>query len=638
MDHSAYPLLAPLLWLRVLIAGGVLLLLPGYLWVGRFTRGNDPTDRVVVSFATGLIALPLFGLAVSSLIGALNPWLYIGISGGMALVIGRFASYRTSVRQLLPVGSTRPNWQRWLVLASCVVMAIVVLTGIGRLVVPPGDASNHAFLVWRVAESGSMAQSNVFGPPHGGPDFAYFVGWQASAALLSELSRVAPYICSWYLPLLCLFLLPAAFDLLWRSCGWPAAAAALGALFLAGNQHFPVGVLGWSGFGNLVGWIVLPLVVLMWRAAGIGGSAWMGGAAGLSSAAMIHIHAMEMIPGLALAAVAIVVARRVMAHDPNASTRVHFSALAVGAGILLVAMLLAVRQVGSSYPVSEPSATRSLLQAIGRGLDVLLRSAGSWIPLRVFLLMGLILGLLDRRSRLFTATSLAFFALYVWMTSSLEPLGRWWGQFFYQEPSRVHGLQVFFASALAGLGAFWFWQRADGRAKRPVARVVLWAVSVVAVLGAYVRPVETLRGLQIVFSVDQYRDALQLRQDIAGTARIANLRLEGSQWAMHVSQRRFLQPAGWDVRLEGEDWPRNKVLALGEQPWTASALALRRDYGITHLYVGDRFDHSNAAPPDSLGWTRARFDVDPRFRLRLKGTRASVYEILWEESDSASAP
>lgn len=631
---SPHPLLDAVLWLRFLAGALVVLVVPGYLLVGRFLDRNRWLARGVYAVAAGLLLVPLLGLLLGPAGGALRAVVYVPVACALGLGLGRWARWRAIWGRLVPDRPASPPLVGLTLLGAVGLFGWIVLRGWGQLTAPLGDGANHAFLVWRIDAIGTFLPDQVFAPPYGSPGFVYFAGWHAAAAMIAQIGGLAPWIAAWLLPVGLLLLLPLACWLLWQDCGLDAGTAALASLLLAGFHYFPAGLFPWSGLGIIVSWFTVPFLVAGLLAVQRVRTVAAGVTVGLLAVSLLFVHASALVLVAVFGLTALAVDRADQGPRPPRGRRAWAACLGVvlaGAGITLAA-------AGASYGLSEARTVG--LGAFVSQLRADLREAPhSWFLVRACLVPGLVLGLRSRRLRPFSAFGLVLVVLYVWLLTSRDPVILRITRLFYQEPARLRYVLCFWLPVWIALGMAWLWarlwparseQRAGVRAGRTLAAI---GCVVVLLNTCGEGPTRMFRGLERdeAFGPADLEQAHRLAQVLPEYALVANLHRDGSHWAMHASGRRFLRPATWPLQNPGEASARtDAVLALAHQPWPDKALALRAA-GVTHLYVSDTYETLFYSPPAKSPFTREHFRADPRFRVVDEGEHATVFAIDWEE-------
>ena len=144
-----------------------------------------------------------------------------------------------------------------------------------------------------------------------------------------------------------------------------------------------------------------------------------------------------------------------------------------------------------------------------------------------------------------------------------------------------------------------------------------------ALIPGLVKVVKTYRSFSalVPFTVDDYRQARSIPSLVPRDAMVANFWDDGSMWAMHVSERAFLQPCAWPLLDENGRSLHELSLGLARSPWPPETVSLLRRLNIRYLYVSDGVLGSGC------GLTRHDFDEDARFRPLLEGSHSTLYAI-----------
>jgi hypothetical protein len=271
---------------------------------------------------------------------------------------------------------------------------------------------------------------------------------------------------------------------------------------------------------------------------------------------------------------------------------------------------------------------------LGYALEQYVNAGNTPAGLRALMYAGVVTALFMRGTRRPAAVSLLLGALFVVLAVRHDPLSRRGAFLFYGQPARVLYLQYFFLPVLGALPLLWLWRRIAERQPVRVRTVLLLgaaAACIAAILvPGYPHVVRNMRSQAgaVPFTEAEYRLARRIPDVVRPGGLIANYWDDGSTWAMHVSGRRFLQPLSWRLRDPQGRLLRDAALALADRPWPDGAAALRA-LGVTHLYVSDL----RWSGGDPLPVSRALFDADPRFEPVLRGGRAALYRILWNEGN-----
>jgi hypothetical protein len=434
--------------LRWLAAAALLLWLPGHLLIGRWLHPLDVLSRVVLSLSAGALLAP----ALVTLLGPLGiqvvPVFYLP----SALLVGRGASRLQALRRaaraliagLPPLGASA----QVALLACSTLIFLLVHEGFRDFVAPPHvhDASNHAFMVLRIFEAGSADPRTVFGDQVGMPQVLYLMGWHMVAALTARLGGIAPYVCAWFFPLFALCLTPIALTLLWRAWGVPTLAVLLGALFVALNEFVPAGILGWGGFGQIIGMFLLPCVVLAVRAMLRTRRLATAVVLGVALAGLQQVHSVQLLLALVLG---LLIGFRKPAADDLPGPRPSLWRVALlAAGVFAMISVPAAWKLGAAYSQMIKEAPSPELMSMRRGLQWVVRTGGIAVPLQVLTVIGLVASLFDRRFRGLALTSLVICGFAYVLACFRDPVTSFLSLPFYREPIRILFLQMFVLSPL----------------------------------------------------------------------------------------------------------------------------------------------------------------------------------------------
>ncbi|MCP4572297.1 MAG: hypothetical protein GY838_08075 [bacterium] len=603
---SAHPLTDPIVWVQTLSGAALVLGLPGWWLLGRHVRASLPA-RLVLSMAAGFLAVAGAGLLGGHLGLPLLPWPWFALAAAAGFGLGRWPAYRATAADLLGEdGDLAPG--QWLaVLAACLLTAAVLVALQADLPVPASrhDAGNHAFMTWRILETGHTSPDAIFAPPWGQPSRPYFTGWHAASALVAWWSRLPAWTATWLLPSLAAALLPASLALVWRRLGFAAPTAVLAAFLVPGAGDITAAIPGHGGLGQFVAMFALVLPVLALARALRSGRNGAAILAGLGLACLLLIHASWTVMAVILAALCV---RRAGSRGWRT------------AGLALAAFLLVT--VWDLVPAAGVYRERGLnpddLLPLGECLRLVARSVGAWWGLEVVVVVALLTGLLGRATRPVAGFALFLGALSVALGAWQDPVSMVLSQPWYQVHTR------FFpplALLLAPLVATLTWRLAQV----PGRRTPLVAVLLVALLAT--PAVWRLQGPaaagDVYFLDDDARLARDLAEVVAEDAVVANWRNNGSCWAMHLSGRRFLMGANWILgEDEGFDH-REAVKGLARGWWNPGVRALR-DLGVTHLHATDHwpFERAPVLQRDAL---RRR----PYLTPVLDGEHTTVFAIDW---------
>ena len=625
--HAIHPVSSPILWLRVLAAALVIVVLPGYLLAGRHVAGGR-VARLVCSVSMGLLGTSLIG-RVCYLAGlSMHPWTVTPVLALLGLGLGRWSTWRRQWQDVF--GSLRPS-------SSGETLALVGLAGswlillvvvFGDFVVPPSviDAANHAYLVRRIAETASLDPELVLAAPLGSLRVGYLVGWHLPAALVARTGGVAPYVATWLTTLAMLAMLPLALSLLWRALKVPAPLGVLGGIWLLTDAFTPSGILGWGGFGQLIGMALVPVLSLL-VASGLRERFLLPAVvAGAALGAMVHVHASEVVVALGLG---LLLSR--YGGDP-ATTPTSRRPVWLVAGVGVLSLMLAAGPEVWSLAMTYRTAVvpeivneqRQLSDAVRRLLD----SVGGPDQRHAAVLLGLGLGLANRRLRPLAVVAVLLGVFYLTLAVIGDPVSRALASPFYSQPPRILYLQAYVLPPLLSLPLLALRSsRITGRWRLP-ATILAGLLAVVWFGPGLQKTVNDLRsyGAATPFGESDYVHAVEMAQVIQSGELVANQVQDGGVWALHVSHAEGVLPHGWHRYLGDGTRLCDLVHDLTHEPWTASAFTMR-DSGVVYLYVSDTVYELASHPPPLH---RADLDADPRFEPMLVGATATLYVIHWD--------
>ena len=522
------PPLDAAIWVRILAAAVLVFVGPGLLAVRPWWRRGDPLAALSLAVPAGilLVAVVCYGLVPVG--PALRWWLVLPLAAALALVVFRAPRSRES--------AAPSPW--WPAAVACGLMAGVVVAGLAGYDAPRGDAANHAFMVRRLAEVRTVAQDDVFAAPVGGPGFVYLMGWHAGAALVAQLSAVAPYLVAWVLPLLCLALLPVALIGLWRRCGVPAPAAVWGAVLVAANRSFPAGAMQWGALGHAVGWLCVPVTTLAVLAALSDGGWRRGLLAGLLLVGLLLVHAVE------LPVVVVMTLCGWLAHrhaQPQARPDATGGLLALG--LLIAAGAAVLAATGLGYGAPAHAAVAHPWREFGRAIDSANRAGWQWAPTRALVLAGIWLAWRRRVLRPLAVASVAAAVLYVTLSSFRDPLSKRARRTLLPRARAGADAADVPAGAAAGRGRAVV-ARVDGTTSARLARRGLGGGRRRGGAGTGgQRPARPRQRHEEPWGAAPYALARALTGVVRDGEVVANLPQDGSVWASHA-QRRALPAAG----------------------------------------------------------------------------------------------
>jgi hypothetical protein len=619
--HTALPLTSTLLWIRFALGAIALVWLPGHLLAGRWLREQDALSRCVVSISVGLV-LPFVYFALAGRLGLpFRPLYYLPV----VLILGGLSSLWSAYRLAIA------NWSENLgalgrvegmAAASAVLLSfLLLLAGFSQMPAPPHihDASNHAWLTLRIVETASLDAARINGDLAGRVGVGYLPGLHASAALIARLCRVAPYVSVWMLTLLLCAMIPAAWSLLWRGWGVPPLALSLALLLCAANPLGPGGILGWGGFGQIAGFFLVPVGALAVRSVWRKPSVPSGLVAGIFLGGLVFLHASEV--GVALGAALLCLDGRIHRH--------------LRGGLVMLAAILVlcgpeVWHVATDYPraiASEPPLRKEFLDSLTR----LWRAGGRGIVFQVLLPAAWILGLRTAWARRLALTSLVLGAFYLLLQTLADPFTRLLATPFYRQAPRILYLQFYFLPPLLALPLTKILRRARAGSKANAGfifktsflRGLVGGLLLAALVPGLTRVLENYRSCRslVPFTVDDYRHAQALRALVPDGAMVANLWDDGSVWAMHVSERPFLQPCAWPLISPSGKSLHELSRGLADDPWPQETVRLLQRLRIHYLYVSDGVWGKGS------GLRRKDFDDDARYQILLAGSHSTLYAI-----------
>lgn len=615
--HTAHPLLSFEIWMRVLFASALFVWLPGHLLIGRWLEGTRPFDRLVCSVALGL-GLPFLYAAVFVRAGlSLTPLPYALFVLVLGLASHRWPLTRESGRLwsgIIPRPGSRGSAA---VALSMALILLAFLLGHGGLSAPPhvDDASNHAWITLRVVQTGSDDPGILRGDGPGFVDKAYTPGLHVAAALIARAGGLAPYVATWMLVLLLSVLIPASWSLLWRAWGVPGTVVALAVLFASANPLVPGGVFSWGGFGQIAGFFMVPVVAVAMRAAGSAPRLRNAVLAGILTGGLAFLHFSEVF----VAAGAVVLFPRRKGRVMPARTLLALSLLLVVFAALTLPELLAVAGHYGSPEVVPRLETKQL----GDALERWSRACGRDL-LQVLAVVGILVGVWRRASRRIAIATLVLGVWYLALQVRADPVSQWLAHPFYRQAPRILYLQCYLLPPLMAWPVLLLHERLH--ASRPrLADAVVAGIAFLA-LGMGLKRVDNDLPAQsrlVPFTEADYHHAVRVGEIVGADEVVANFWRDGSTWAMHVSGRRFLEPASW-LCVDGDGRPISDwMLLLTEDPWPRDLVAFLESGAIDWLYVSD-----TVLGEGPRGLRRRDFDRDDRFELVLAGESSSLYRIL----------
>ncbi|MAF66433.1 MAG: hypothetical protein CMJ84_12345, partial [Planctomycetes bacterium] len=610
---SAQPLTDLVLWLRFVFGSAVVLWLPGFLLAGRHLRNRPLPARIVLSSGIGMFLLALFAQFTSFFATGVRPVQFLPVAVLAAAWLGSTEMGRGLATGLDADEPSEPWLSPALVVAFAIGLACLIV-GFGDFVVPPTthDAANHAFMTLRISETGTVLASAVFGPPHGVPDLPYAMGTHASASMIAQVSGLAPYVSVWFMGLVAASLLPVSLSILWSEWRVPAAAVALGGLFVAVNAFVPSRMLWWGLFATAVGLVLVPVLALLLERFWSSASVEAGVVAGLATGSLMLIHGSE-VPTAGLAALATIALKR-SPPSLNLWGWAAFFATAIASGWYFLA------RVVPAYLSGGIGSGQEYVESLATAILRTLQATGESPLLQGLALFSLAIGLIVRRTRVLALATLSIALVITLLAVFRDPISGLITTPYYRQPERVRYLLVFFVPPLMGCGLMWGWERVRAETWPALVR---WGVLVAGILvlvapdlPGIVQGYEDKDGFA-PFSRDDFRHAQQIATIVGPDEWIVNPFFDGSSWAMHVSGRRFLVPTGW--RLTDERGRGNqRLVRLFAQDLEIDRL----DEHFHYVYVSDL----RTGP--AQGFKRPRLDRDERFEAVAVGEHSTLYRAI----------
>ena len=425
-----------------------------------------------------------------------------------------------------------------------------MVIGFKDLPAPPHvhDASNHAFMVARAAELGSLDPSRIFAEllPHK----VYLSGWHLAAAITGSLAGVAPYIATWFTAITCVALVPIALATLWWRWGVGAAVAVAGTFWVMTNSDTPAGnPFSWGGLGVHVGFFIAPLGAITLAQAIRSRRPLLAFAAGLYLAATIHMHFSEVVIIPLLAILTVVMQRRQVPVVPVA--RWWPAAALFGLGLALAFVPAMVE--GAGRYASDIGGIRSNVETVGlvRALRSFPQGIGPPDLRFPWAVGGTILMLSVRRWRPIAVASVILgfwiFALKFWY----DPVSRVLATPYYGQVARISYQQMYLMPLAAGAATVML-IRFAARRNRVLAGAACVLAATTMVLG-YAKHHRNLASLEnkIPFDQQEYLLAREIGEFVPDGEVVANYRDDGSTWAWHVSGQGFSQSTVLEMHCSG---------------------------------------------------------------------------------------
>lgn len=629
-DSSMFPLSDALLGIRWLAAFLALVGLPGYLLLGRFLGNWDTTSRLLVSLNSGLFALVLGNLLLSGL-GIPLTW---GTSGGVvflaAVLLGRLGTHRRFASLLDSQIPPMPRAGGSILAALSITLATILIMGQHRFAAPPAffDPNNHSFLVKGILDSRSVNAARIFSGSFAPPAVPYLVGWHGVAAMVADLSRVAPYVSAWYFSVAIAVSYPLAFSLLWRMFGLRPGAVVIATVLMSACFYLPVSIYQWGGFGAIIGMGLLPLLILLFRTAWRHHTITAAAAAALGLVAMIHVHTTEVFVALFFLGAAL---------QPNAVDTATWTGRARAAAVFLglvfgvgVLPLLGHVAAYNDLVAGMPQASLPLKNAV----EQFVRDTGGTVaPLKFIVVLVLAGGWIYGATRRIYVLFIIVFALYLSLQAFPNPVATVLARPFYGQPARLLYLSPMLAYPLAGiLAARGFGAIFRRWGKRPSMAIALAVTVLAAVFIAWPGWRYSHANLSHppnneIFDGQDYELAIQMRELAGLPARTGNFSADGSIWAMHISGLDFLDPCSWELDGEGSRKTRPVLPHLLDKPWPPEVLHLR-EMGVEFVWVSDIVIKGGI-----LFLTCQELRDDPRFQVVLENDHSGWFRILWDKPE-----
>ncbi len=617
--HAIHPVGSPILWLRVVAAAVVIVLLPGYLLAGRHVTGGR-LERFVFSVSMGWLGTTVVARFLSLAGIPVLPWTVTPALALLGIGLGRRPAWRAVWARACDGWATvSPRVNLALVAVSICSMVVLIVTR-HDVVVPLGsdDAANHSYLVRHIADTASLDPGMILATPFGSLAKGYLVGWHTGAALVSVTAGVAPYVTTWLLVLATLAFLPLALSLLWRAFGVSGPLVVLGACWLLTNAFMPAGILGWGGYGQIVGMSLVPLASIMVAAVIRDRSPMVAATAGAVLGALVHVHASEVVVAVGLGAL--------VAFRRDTARRSVWPAAAVALASAAVVMGLEPWILARSYNAVVPFSSISERESLANGMTRLLGAAGGPDPRYAAVLLGIGCGLADRRLRRLAVVSLVLGGTYLCMVVLGDPVTAMLSRPFYSQAPRMLYLQAYILPPLLGLPITLLWSLRARTPWRRAATVVAVALSATWFVTGMNKTMRDLRtpAAPVTFAEAEYLHATRMTALVGPDEVILNRSSDGGVWAIHVSDRRGTMPHDWPRVFPDGSRLADRTDDLAAEPWPDRTRTLR-DAGVVYLYVNDTVHPRDADSP----LRRSTIDADERFEPILEGTTATLYRIRW---------
>lgn len=628
---SPTPLAEPSGWLRFFAGFVVVVLLPGLFLLYRWARRLGPLWLLGACGVYGMLVVPLYGRLTEQLS---LPFEFFGATlfgSALAYGLGRSARLREILDDCfepLAADRWRDRWYEVVVLAAAVSIFVFVVRNFATLSAPAHvhDATNHAFLVARIAEIHSTAWRAIFAPPLNPPELRYLVGWHGTAALVSSVSHVAPYIVAWQIGVLAVSSLPLGFAVLWRHWGLSRGFVAAAAVVVASLDAHPFTDFRWGAFGMLIGLSLTgPAAVLLVQ--GVARRASLLVVLVVMSLVLIHAQAAWTAGLLAVACWS-----SLRLFDRSRRWGWRQALVALGTLVLLVGFRFI--ELAFEYGTYAMTPPRGELRELARVLYEPLRQVARDDGMLMLFLGGALVFALRRRLRPVFWVAAGMFVLHFTLHRFRDPISLALSTPLYQTPQRLLVSMLPLIIPMVVAVPLWLIERSPRHWQR-------YALAALLVVGLFSnarharRHISKLLGGDFIssvvpFSASDYDLALKLREIVEPDAVVANIGDDGSRWAMHVSGIRFLVPSSWP---QARGRSRVAVAGLLRKKWPKSTLGLR-ERGVRYLYLSD----SNLEHPRGDAGFRDRVVGDPRFCELLRGPDSSLYRIEWEPVASSEHP
>ena len=624
--HAELPLLDPLLWVRFLIATALIVVLPGWLFAGRWLGVMDRSSRMVLSVAVGLI-LPFVFHALLGRFGVpFHPLSYLLFIVPVSVLLGFWPIHRRTIAGWAAgIEALDPREAAMAWLAAALILGGLIL-GFGDLPAPPHvhDASNHAWITLQITELQSLDARVLDQSAAGTPQVGYLPGEHAAAALLSRLGQLAPYISIWMLTLSLCALIPLAWTILWRAWRVPAALLGIAVLIPASNQLGPAAVLAWGGFGQVAGFFVVALGCLALLAAWRARRPYACLLAGVVLGGISYLHASEIL--VVLGAMLLVPRPGSLSKDGEPAASPSLRQTILGVAALLLGML-ALSGPEAWYLLADYSSEIEKMsgetKAFGDALNRLWRSGGREDLHQALFVLAWFFGWRSKPLRRITVASMLLGIFYLLLQTLGDPVSRFLSKPFYSQATRILYLQFYLLAPLMAWPLVLLYRRLrDWRGMRLASAVIVLLMSWMLIAGLQ-GGVESYANNQssVPFSVGDYEHAMEMGARLEPDALVANLWDDGSTWAMHVSGLQFLHPYAWPI-FEPELGDLNPVMrGLAAPTWPVASSRLLEKYGLEYLYVSD------TVWGEINDLRRADFDTDSRFEALLVGESSTLYRI-----------